>query len=314
MSGSPPLRQRVRQVLPFAVSAGVLVWLLARFDLRAVVSAVEPKAALLLAAALAVYGVVSLALEAIALTRLLAGSGLTPGVAARIKAASYLLAAVHFTVGLGALSVLVRRRTGLDLGRSAGAVLLLSALDLGVLVALSALGSWLLETRVPAVPAWLLAGTAGAGLLGLALLRLPVELPGLAALRGWSVLHDLATLPLPRLAELACWRVLFCSSFVLVVGAALVAFGIVVPPGDLVVGVLVASLVTSLPIAVSGLGTGQAVFLYVFRAHGSPETLLACSLALSVGLIGMRALMGLLFAREYAREAAELARAGEATS
>ena len=67
-----------------------------------------------------------------------------------------------------------------------------------------------------------------------------------------------------------------------------------------------------LPIAVAGLGTGQAAFVWVFRDYGDPETLLACSLALSAGLILLRVGMGLAFAREYAREAIQAARQEEA--
>ena len=305
------VRERLKQGLPFAVSLGILGGLLARFDLGAVLAAFEPRTALGLAGALAIYGIVSLALEALALTRLPVGAGLALGVSVRIKAASCLLAAVHFTVGLGALSVLLRRPTGLDVGRSAGAVLMLSALDLGVLIGLSALGSVLFETRAPALPPGLTAAVAAGGVLACVLLRAPLRLPGIEAFRSWSVLSLLAEVPLARLSELAFWRALFCTSFVVLVGAALYVFGVRVPAGDLVVGVLVASLVSSLPIAVAGLGRGQAVFLYVFRGHAPAETLLACSLALSIGLIGMRALMGALFAREYAREAAALSRATE---
>jgi hypothetical protein len=54
---------------------------------------------------------------------------------------------------------------------------------------------------------------------------------------------------------------------------------------------------------VAGLGTGQAAFLYLFRGRATPETLLACSLTLSAGLLTVRTLMGLVFAREYGREA-----------
>ena len=71
---------------------------------------------------------------------------------------------------------------------------------------------------------------------------------------------------------------------------------------------LVVSGVSALPIAVAGLGTGQAAFLVAFRGVAPPETLLALSLALSTGMIAVRGTMGLVFAREFAREAAADAR------
>ncbi len=297
-------RRQVRRILPWAVSGGILAWLVLRFDLGAVARSVSPRSALLLGSALAVYGGVSLLLEAVSLSRVLADRRLGPGVAARIKAASYLLSAVHFTVGLGALAVLLARRTGLDLARAAGAVMLLSAVDLGLLIVLSALGTTFLETSVPALSPAFTLGASALGLLGFAAIRARLDWPLLRDVRQWAVFEALAGTPWRRLAEICAWRIAFVSSFVVLIGVALALFGVRVPPGDLVVGVMVASLVSSIPIAVAGLGTGQAIFLYVFRGHGSPEALLACSLVLSIGLIATRALMGAVFAREYAREAA----------
>jgi hypothetical protein len=60
--------------------------------------------------------------------------------------------------------------------------------------------------------------------------------------------------------------------------------------------------------SVAGLGTGQVAFVSIFGRYGDEETLLACSLAFSTGLIVMRAGMGLLFAREFTREAFATAR------
>ena len=62
------------------------------------------------------------------------------------------------------------------------------------------------------------------------------------------------------------------------------------------------AVVSALPIAVAGLGTGQAAFLYVFRGVSDAETLLAVSLVLSASMIALRVSMGLLFAREFAQE------------
>ena len=89
---------------------------------------------------------------------------------------------------------------------------------------------------------------------------------------------------------------------------ALLAFHVNLPLGDMVVGFTAVSLIAALPIAVSGLGTGQAVWLFVFRHWSDPETLLASSLVLSMGLILLRAGIGVLFARELTREAIEAAR------
>ena len=75
---------------------------------------------------------------------------------------------------------------------------------------------------------------------------------------------------------------------------------------------MILALVGALPIAVAGIGPGQIAALEVFRGIAPPETLLALSLVLSVGLIALRAGMGLLFAREFTREALEQTRGGMA--
>ena len=59
----------------------------------------------------------------------------------------------------------------------------------------------------------------------------------------------------------------------------------------------------ALPIAVAGLGTGQIAAVVVFKGVAPPETLIALSLVLSGGLIALRTALGILFAREYTREA-----------
>jgi hypothetical protein len=114
------------------------------------------------------------------------------------------------------------------------------------------------------------------------------------------------------LIELGVLRLVFAMTFVSLIAVALHSFGITVPPSQLIVSTLAVALVSALPIAVAGIGTGNAAFVYLFRQYADPQTLLACSLAVSAGMIGFRAGIGLLFAREYASEAIDAVRRGEA--
>ena len=70
-------------------------------------------------------------------------------------------------------------------------------------------------------------------------------------------------------------------------------------------------MISALPIAVAGLGTGQAAFVYLFREWGPPDVLLACSLTVSIGMILLRAAIGVGFAPEFTREAFDAARESE---
>jgi hypothetical protein len=95
--------------------------------------------------------------------------------------------------------------------------------------------------------------------------------------------------------------VLFVVTFLALGGAALAAFGIHPPLGTLVVGFTQVALVAALPIAVAGLGTSQAAFLFVFRAWAPAEELLAASLALSAGIIAVRVVLGVACVGEFSR-------------
>ena len=97
----------------------------------------------------------------------------------------------------------------------------------------------------------------------------------------------------------------FLIAFIGVAIATFYAFDIAVPLPVLVAGMMIAALVAALPIAVAGLGTGQFTVVYIFRDYASAEALLTASLVLSAGMILLRVGMGLLFAREFAREALE---------
>ncbi len=295
----------VRRLLPAVVSVGILAALLSAIDPAAVLGALDWQVARVMLPALAVYGAVSLMFEALSITRLARRGPDHFGVwtAARIKCASYLLGIVHYALGAAALTVLLRRRAGIRLAESASLVMLIAVVDLLVLLALATSGAALSEAGAPVVRAGFLA-FAGLGFFaGLALLRAPASLGPLERIRTLVIFEALRTTPWPRLAELALLRLLFICTFISLAAAGFHAFGVSPPPSQLVLGILIVVVVAALPIAVSGLGTGQVAMVYVFRGVADPETLLALSLVLTGGVIALRAGMGLVFAREFTRQA-----------
>ncbi len=298
-----PWRKRARRVLPAIVSLGALSALLSQVDTRALVGALSWKIAAWLVPALLLYGAATLAIEALCLVLLVRPRSLDFGLwtAARLKCASYLLLSLHYALGVGALSVLLRRRTGLPLGESAGITVLIFAADVVAVFALASAGVAFLGLDLPA--GWILLGLGAALVAGLALLRSPASLGPLEGLRQLSFFDALRRAQLSQLLALLCLRGLFSSCFVAVTGAAFLCFDLFPELPRLASGILVVAMVSALPIAVGGLGTSQAAFLYVFRGLAEPERLLAVSLVLTAGMIALRVGMGLAFAREYAREA-----------
>ncbi len=313
MSG---LRKTLQWGVPGIVSVGVLALLLGRddIDLLGVLASIRPSVAQTLVPAFLIYVTVSLLIEAFCLVRM-AGvprERFSYATAARVKAASYLAYTLHYTLGVGALTVLLRRRAGLALGDAAGVVLLIAFYDLGVALSLVTVGGLLLGADNPGVRAGVIAVAVVGIIGGFAFLRAPIDLGPLERLREISVFRAVRAAPLASLLELGVLRVIFAMTFVSLIGAALYSFGITVPLSKLIVSALLVALVSALPIAVAGIGTGNAAFVYAFRQYADPQTLLACSLAVAAAMIVFRAGMGLLFAREYAREAIDAVRRGEA--
>ena len=81
------------------------------------------------------------------------------------------------------------------------------------------------------------------------------------------------------------------------------AFGIEVGLVRLAFNVAIVLAVSALPIAAGGLGTGQLVFVEVFKGAAPDAELLAASLVFSFGMIASRGLLGWAFALEFTREA-----------
>jgi hypothetical protein len=299
-----PGRLLLRRALPACVSAAALAFVLAQVDPAAVLRSFSLDVALVVIPAYAVYGGLTLVFEALSILRLVPDRPptLSAWSAARAKSASYLLGTLHYALGAGALAVLLRRLAGLPLARAAGVVLAISVADLLVVLALTAAsaGGLRLETSASgALTAALVLFAAG-----LALLRTPIPLGPLDALRRLDLFQALRAASPRALAELLALRALFAVAFVALAGSGFAAFGLTPGLPRLVGGMMVVAFVAALPIAVAGLGTGQAAFLAAFRGVAEPEVLLALSLVLSAGMIALRVGMGLLFAREYAREAA----------
>ena len=304
----------LQRALPALVSVGVLVWLFWNVDLEALVGIMSWRVAAVMLPALVAYGAATLLLEALSITRLVDASGDALGAwtAARIKCASYLLGIVNYALGAAALTVLLRRRTRLSLGAAASLVILVSSTDLAVVLLTMGGVAALVETRAPTVQAGVVVALMFVLFGGLVVLRAPRSLGPLDRIRSLTIFEGMRNVPLERLALLLALRACFVASFIGLGAASFFAFGIWPPMVEQVLGILFVGFIAGLPIAVAGLGTSQAAFLFIFADHASQEALLAQSLALSTGMLALRALMGLVFAREFTGEALRETRSAEA--
>jgi uncharacterized membrane protein YbhN (UPF0104 family) len=298
------MRTLVQRVLPAIVSLAILAYLLGGIDRQALADAVTARVLWVMGAGLVVYGAVTLYIETVSLRHQLEGLGeLSSWTIARSKCASYLLGILHYALGGAALSVLLQRHAGISLGRAASVVILVSSVDLLVVLCLAGFGTVWVQTGGAGVHGGLLVLGVLGFFAGLVVLRTDRSLGPLDRLRQLTIFESLRTIPMRRLGELLLLRVAFSACFVSICATAFFAFGMRVPLVELVAGVLLVALVAALPIAVSGLGTSQWAFALLFSEYGDRETLIAMSLVLSAGMLLLRALMGVVFAREYTREA-----------
>jgi uncharacterized membrane protein YbhN (UPF0104 family) len=297
-------RRTLKRVLPALVSTGILVWLLRGIDRDALVGALDLRVAVVMGAALLVYGAATLWIEATSIQRLLrtVPADLPLWTIARVKSASYLLAILHYALGAAALSLLLHRRADLPLARAASIVILVGSVDLIAVLLLAGVSTAWLRSG-PGVHAGILLAALALFFGGLALLRVPASLGPLERLRELAIFEGLRTVAPARLLELFALRIVFALCFVSVCAATFHAFEVAVPFLHVVPGMLIVALVAALPIAVAGLGTSQAAFVLLFAGYASQAELLAMSLVLSAGLMLLRAGMGLVFAREFTREA-----------
>ena len=110
----------LRYALPFIGSAALLAILVQRIDASEIAARLDASTLSGLVPAFLAYGAVSLWLEALSLARATraAGTNASLWTWARIKAASYPLNLVHYTIGVAGLTYLLQRRTELETARA----------------------------------------------------------------------------------------------------------------------------------------------------------------------------------------------------
>jgi hypothetical protein len=294
----------MRWGVPAAISLAALFYLVKIIDFSNVAAHLTWRAVSILLPGLIVYGFFSLAIEALTLRRLLhtTRASFTLITAARIKAASYLLTLVHYALGAVTLTLLLRRRAGAGLAEAAGVVMLIMMFDLAMVLSMVVIGASLISSSNIQLQFGLIVAIIAVIAGGLTLLRTPMSLGPLDRLRELDLFQAARTLAKRDLMELAMLRLIFVLGFELMGWTALYAFDFVVPFGAVLVNFSAVALVSMLP-AVAGLGPTQVAMVEFFAEYGSAEGLLACSIALSSGMIVLRSMIGIVFASEFSREA-----------
>ena len=311
------MERLARLALPFGVSAGLLAWVFERIDIRLALDHVTGEVLLRFLPVILGFSAITMAIEAHCLHRTVAArpedaAPLPRLVAARIKAACYLIGVLNHLLGAGGLALLVRRRTGASIAVATGIVLLLALLDVGIVLASIAGAGTLLQVDDVGLRLGLVGGLVSAVIGGFVFLRAPIDLGPLEKVRSLPLFNAARLVPLATLAELALLRIGILVCFASLVAGLFAAFDVAVDPLPLLFGVGVMLAVAALPFAVAGIGTGQVVFVAVFSGLARDAELLAMSIVLTTSIIVTRSLLGLFFAPEFTREAIALSRERDA--
>ena len=256
------MRKRLVRVLAWVVTAGLLFLLFRRISFSEVIAAARAAPAWVVPVGLGcVVGIYLCDSFAIWKTFGWFLARMSFADVLLVRGATYLLAAINYNVGQGAIVYFVNRTTGAPVLRGVATVLLIMGINVLALLFLATAGLAI----APAVPhpvtvivtvAWIgLALYAG---LVAARPRWLRDRPVFDVLLGAGIGgHARALLVrLPHIASLLVFQI-----------SMLRAFGVAVPLVDALATLPVVFLVAALPISVQGLGTTQAAMIYFFARY-----------------------------------------------
>jgi len=287
-------RNRILRIAAWIVTGGLLAWLLWSIPFSQVIAATRAAAAWTVPVGILILVVIYLA-DSFAIWKTFGWflARLSLAEILVVWGATYLLAAINYNVGQGAIVYFVHRATGAPVLRGVATVLLIMGINVLALLFLTTAGLAI----APDVPhgLYLILGVAYAG-LAVYVLALIVRPRWLASRPIFDVLlaaglrgHVKALLVrLPHIAALIAFHTLLLR-----------AFGVHVPLVAAISSLPVVFFVSVLPISVQGIGTTQAAMVFFFAgfASGDPTTrkamVLAESLVSQALVLGFQSLLGL---------------------
>jgi hypothetical protein len=197
-----------------------------------------------------------------------------------VRGATYLLAAINYNVGQGAIVYFVHRATGAPVLRGVATVLLIMGVNVLALLVLASVGL----AVAPDVP-HAVAVIVSVAYAGLAVYAVAVALkPAWLARR--PVFDVLLAAGLRGHARALLVRVPHIVALMVYQTSMLRAFGVAVPIAQAVVALPIVFFIAVLPISVQGLGTTQAAMVYFFARYGPGNVEAQKAAVLAASLVG----------------------------
>ena len=287
-----------KTLAPWVVAVGILTYLVVTTDWGPAFAAIqEANWALFLGTMFGLY-VVLLCADAFGVWwvyRRYHAPQITYADAAKARAVTYLVGILNYAAGSAAMALFFKRRFGVGIVQGGASLLLLMLVDLG-LVTLAVLvgGSQLPESASDLRP-WI-------NLVGAAfVLGAVAHLVFWRATWSWGPLEKLRQLPqlqgfrdatLRDYVTIGLIRAPITAIYIAMHALTLMAFAIHIPFAKLLVYVPIQMLVAVIPVAPSGLGTVQLAQEFLYGAYVEPDVLRAYGLALAVGFLLPRMILG----------------------
>ena len=197
-----------------------------------------------------------------------------------VRGATYLLAAINYNVGQGAIVFFIHRVTGAPVLRGVATVLLIMGVNVLALLVLATVGLGVAPDVPHAVTVIVTVAYAG-----LAVYALVVALkPGWLARR--PVFDVLLAAGLGGHARALLVRIPHIVALMVYQTSMLRAFGVAVPVAQAVVALPIVFFIAVLPISVQGLGTTQAAMVYFFARYGPGDAESQKASVLAASLVG----------------------------
>jgi hypothetical protein len=214
-----------------------------------------------------------------------------------LRGGTYLLAAINYNVGQGAIVYFVHRATGAPVLRGVATVLLIMGVNILALLFLTTAGMAIAPDLPHGVSV-----IVGAAYAGLAVYALVVALrPRWLAAR--PIFDVLLSAGLGGHLRALAVRIPHIATLVALQFSMLRAFGVAVPLSQAIVTLPLVFFVAVLPISVQGLGTTQAAMIYFFARYAAggstaqEAAVLASSLFAQVLSLGFQTVLGLVCLR-----------------
>ena len=309
----PRIVSLLRRVLPWIVTAGLLILIFRRISLGDVLAATHGAASWTIPAAIAGVAAVYVA-DSFAIWKTFGWflAPLTFGQVLVVRGGSYLLAAINYNVGQGAMVYFIHRAKGTTVMRGVATLLLVLGINVLALLGLSTVGLFVAPDIPHVVRVLVAVAYAGLAVYALAVAVKPRWLasrPLFDVLLGAGLGGHLKAL-LVRLPHIA--------ALVLYTTTMLHAFGVAVPWRQAIVTLPLFFFIAVLPISVQGLGTSQATMIFLFARYAPGDAtaraaaVVAASLFSTAITTALQALLGLACLRT--RTGQELRAAAAATA